>query len=525
MIKASGPFFRRIVLGLLRGVAVLTAGTCWVLAIDAYFTEGLGSDIAMVRAGALCLGGALLVLMQHLLVRSFRRYWALRSEVEQETTDHEGLLSQIRNLERERLTLHQKCTDLQQRVEHFSGAHALSKAAHAHDSLEDLVQELVHAAHDIAEMRTFTIYLLDDDLPVPVTHFDIDQHHELSLSFTTEGRRHMAQALEAGPLEMKRIGVRRVRVNFQGAMGVVITADLGLTVLPSRTREQVGSGRLVLRDMLDDMDPTSAGEWIKSAIARTWIDATNVAEALSTSFPQDLDSRRSILEIACPIASATEKIGIIKAAFNTYGVDIEARISHWERVLHDTSRHLATAMRSDRFHERAIKDGMTGLFNKSYLLENLQSSFVHAQKTGERLSFVMADIDHFKSVNDTYGHPTGDIILKNVAQAFSENARASDIPFRYGGEEMGFLMIGADKRAAKNLAERVRKCVEAMVHTGEKGETIRCTISLGIAELAPDMHTAESLMSAADEALYYSKENGRNQSTVAGSREMRARTE
>lgn len=180
-------------------------------------------------------------------------------------------------------------------------------------------------------------------------------------------------------------------------------------------------------------------------------------------------------------------------------------------------------MRGHGFQMRAIKDGLTGLYNKSYMWEKLEAAFQSACETGMELSVVMVDIDKFKNVNDTYGHQTGDIILKGVAEVMANAARASDFVFRYGGEEMGFILSGQNARKALSMANRVRKKVEEEKHVGEKGDILSVTISLGVSHFSKDLETAEELLSRADQALYHAKENGRNMAVAWGHKKMSVR--
>jgi len=127
------------------------------------------------------------------------------------------------------------------------------------------------------------------------------------------------------------------------------------------------------------------------------------------------------------------------------------------------------------------------------------------------------DIDHFKSVNDTYGHPVGDKVLKRVAQVLRASARKTDIVARYGGEEFAILMEEADAVAATRIAERIRESVEKEVFASEIG-SFNCTLSLGIACFSEDGKTKASLIVAADEALYTAKRTGRNRTVLFSKR-------
>jgi len=121
----------------------------------------------------------------------------------------------------------------------------------------------------------------------------------------------------------------------------------------------------------------------------------------------------------------------------------------------------------------------------------------------------MLDVDHFKSINDKYGHVFGDFILRSCAQIIQQTLRSSDLIARYGGEEFGIIMPYTDLDGAVKLMERVRKQVEGNIFNGE-GESCRITVSIGIAAGQPNLGATE-IVKLADRALYLAKENGRNQ--------------
>jgi diguanylate cyclase (GGDEF)-like protein len=125
------------------------------------------------------------------------------------------------------------------------------------------------------------------------------------------------------------------------------------------------------------------------------------------------------------------------------------------------------------------------------------------------------DIDHFKKFNDTYGHATGDAVLKQVAKTIRDCVRVGlDLPCRYGGEEMVVLLPETDTQGALVTAERIRREIEATALAGPEGEQLRVTISIGIATFPAMAETASDLFERADQALYASKHGGRNRSTI-----------
>lgn len=158
-------------------------------------------------------------------------------------------------------------------------------------------------------------------------------------------------------------------------------------------------------------------------------------------------------------------------------------------------------------------DRLTGLCNRGHWEEALKVEYVRHGRYGHATSLIMFDIDHFKRVNDTYGHQVGDQVIQRVAQVLRGLVRDADIAGRYGGEEFAVLLPDTDKAGGAILAERLRQAVEAEVVEHESGP-IRFTISLGVADLGYPSTEHQQLIEWADQALYASKRAGRNRVTV-----------
>lgn len=158
----------------------------------------------------------------------------------------------------------------------------------------------------------------------------------------------------------------------------------------------------------------------------------------------------------------------------------------------------------------AVTDALTGLYNRHYLNTHAKSLLEQAQQHARPLSLIMTDVDHFKMVNDTYGHPSGDAILKEVPVRILDCVRPTDLVARYGGEEFVIIMPDTPPLIAKTTAERIRKSMEATPFTipVEPG-TLSKTMSFGVATANPG-DTVDTLLKRADEALYQAKEGGRN---------------
>ncbi|WP_260958722.1 GGDEF domain-containing protein [Pseudomonas citri] len=192
-------------------------------------------------------------------------------------------------------------------------------------------------------------------------------------------------------------------------------------------------------------------------------------------------------------------------------------INHVCLVIYDvtdvaTNRHQLQAANA-QLQKLSSTDRLTGLYNRGHWEESLRTAHARHQRYGTALSLVMFDIDHFKRVNDTYGHQAGDKVIEQVAGLLHEHVRESDVAGRYGGEEFGVVLSDTDKEGAQIFAERLRKAVETLL-VRYNDQSIRFTISLGVAELNGPSNSHAELISRADQALYSSKKNGRNQVTV-----------
>ena len=162
----------------------------------------------------------------------------------------------------------------------------------------------------------------------------------------------------------------------------------------------------------------------------------------------------------------------------------------------------------------ATTDSLTNLPNQRALRTRLQDVQARHDRGGSPFSLLFLDIDHFKRVNDTYGHPAGDEILRRVAGVLSDRVRKVDLAARYGGEEFAVLLEGADKEGALIMAERIRTAVAAM-DLGDLGMSTAVTVSVGIASVPVDCADTDSLIATADEALYRAKSEGRNRCVMA----------
>lgn len=161
-----------------------------------------------------------------------------------------------------------------------------------------------------------------------------------------------------------------------------------------------------------------------------------------------------------------------------------------------------------------VQDSLTGLLNHTRIKQHLAQSVLLAKRDGSPLSFAMLDIDKFKNVNDTYGHPVGDRVIKSLAKVLRQRVRKSDVVGRYGGEEFAIVLHGAHLDDAYRIMDRIRKDFATIYHPYENG-IFGATFSCGIAGI-PMFDDPTIIAAKADEALYESKRNGRNQVTIFG---------
>jgi len=166
---------------------------------------------------------------------------------------------------------------------------------------------------------------------------------------------------------------------------------------------------------------------------------------------------------------------------------------------------------NEKLNELAIRDGLTGLFNRSFFIQELRKEISRSLRHNHRFSLLFFDVDHFKKYNDTFGHLAGDHLLSTLGSILTQRLRESDTSARYGGEEFVVLLTETAKKDALDVAEDIRKLIADQNFTNEEGETTsQVTISIGISNFPYDASTAEALVKIADENLYVAKNAGRN---------------
>lgn len=168
----------------------------------------------------------------------------------------------------------------------------------------------------------------------------------------------------------------------------------------------------------------------------------------------------------------------------------------------------------EKLQRQAITDALTGLFNRRYFNDQCEREFSRCRRMKHTMSIIIIDIDYFKSINDKFGHPVGDVVLREVSKIYKSCLRKENILCRIGGEEFAILLPDTDREAATVLAERIRQTQERKTITGKWQVAIKPTISLGTSSLLDQDKSFNDLLSRADRALYNAKKQGRNQVCV-----------
>jgi two-component system cell cycle response regulator len=191
--------------------------------------------------------------------------------------------------------------------------------------------------------------------------------------------------------------------------------------------------------------------------------------------------------------------------------ELEARLRTGRRILQLQDQVIFA---SEILRAQATHDSLTGLWNRGAILDMLQNELARSQRSRQSMAVIMADLDHFKNVNDTYGHLVGDRVLRDSALSMQTAIRSYDSIGRYGGEEFLIVAPGCELAEAGQIAERLREAVANKTTKLDSGVALEITTSLGVAATNGNLNS-EELLRAADDALYEAKRRGRNAVTVS----------
>lgn len=257
-------------------------------------------------------------------------------------------------------------------------------------------------------------------------------------------------------------------------------------------------------------DPLSALETLADSPPEIILLDMNMPGATGQELAKVIRQQDAFLSIPIVFLSAESDVGRQREAMSLGGDEFLQKPIEPE--------HLISAVRSRIIRYRAlralmVRDSLTGLLNHTSFKERLRAEVTRARRLNKTLSVGLIDIDHFKNVNDSHGHPAGDRVIRNLSRLLKQRLRGADVIGRYGGEEFAIVLVDTAIAAAEGVVDGLRKSFSAIEQ--QAGDmAFRCTFSAGLAQCPPYMD-AESLIQAADEALYRSKHEGRNRVSAA----------
>ncbi len=220
-----------------------------------------------------------------------------------------------------------------------------------------------------------------------------------------------------------------------------------------------------------------------------------------------IEDAKSLLVL--PLLAADEPVGtltLLARAEKRFGKDVREMLAV---IANQVAISLENGFLYKKMETMATTDGLTGLTNHRTFQQKFADMLERAQRHNHKLAVLLCDIDHFKNVNDKYGHPVGDEVLRRVSRVLQEVPRKIDVPARYGGEEFAVLLDNVDVAQAKTIADRIRIEISKVVVDTDKGP-LSVTESIGVAAFPEDGRDRTTLIERADLALYHAKHTGRN---------------
>ena len=251
--------------------------------------------------------------------------------------------------------------------------------------------------------------------------------------------------------------------------------------------------------------------------ARSGLLCEHVTGAAEPIFPLEIQQSPIFPYLCIPLIAHSETMGLlflkrfqVAPKVPDDSVALESKLQLATAVGEEISLALANLKLRDTLRQQSIRDPLTGLYNRRFLEEFLVHEGVRATRKHRPLSVIMLDIDHFKRINDTFGHDAGDAVLRRLGLVLQGHVRGSDIACRIGGEEFALLLPEASLQIAYQRAERILDSVRHMQLKHREQTLGAITVSLGVAAFPNHGETPEALIRAADQALYQAKQGGRN---------------
>lgn len=402
--------------------------------------------------------------------------------------------SEISNLTSQSTFLQQQIPQLKSHIESLSTMREISRVTNIHVEFEKILEEVLRIISQMTGASVLDTFLADTgtsgySLPLKAHYSARGDHGYFYIYFDSDPASIDFSSAETGDIR-----------SYTGDNVTVVD-----TVIQDRGLA-AGMAKVVARPPSSNVKNLEL--FLKDTISSFEIDTREIRRAIDVKNIIRVGQGR-ILQFTLPLIADQKVLGVIKIAIQTIPHESSAELI--ESMLRDAGKHISLAIKKADLYERAVKDGLTNLYNKPHFLNQLNLAIALTESDGGNFSLLFFDIDHFKQVNDTYGHISGDIVLKGVANVLKRNLREQDMAFRYGGEELAIILNNTGIRKAAKIANRIRKAVKEKEFTGKKGTPISVTVSIGVSQYYHDvMNGAESLISRADQALYTAKERGRD---------------
>jgi diguanylate cyclase (GGDEF)-like protein len=359
------------------------------------------------------------------------------------------------------------------------------------------------SARSRVEQSGATSHLLDAHLEI-IRLTDELANRAQAIAAVTELLQHVTLALDATVDYDTVLGKLAIMMKAERASLMILDQDsneLGVeaTYGFSRPSARIKMGEAIAGAVLASGSPMI----VRNVDVEPGIPRTNIRRYRTKSF------------ISFPIAIGGRKIGVLNLTGQIDGEPYEAKDLSLVELM---ATHMALMIDRSRWHKKAeefqqmsLTDPLTGLPNRRYLEERLFEEVERSKRHGTPLSFLIVDVDSFKSYNDQYGHTSADYVLIKTAQALRKCIRTIDMSARYAGDEFCIILPETEVKSAAGIAERLRGEVGRAEYKSDAGKSIgRITISVGVSSFSPDRQSPLSIMETADRALYQAKTRGRN---------------
>jgi len=306
---------------------------------------------------------------------------------------------------------------------------------------------------------------------------------------------------------------------FHWLMDMLQTIDVGLVVLDTEYNIQVWNGFMESHSGMTSLAAKDKNIFdLFSELPRDWLThKTNSVFVLKNRSFMTWEQRPYLFKFKNyrPI-TGTEPYMYQNITISPL-VSTDGSVNHIAIIIYDVtdiaSNRNALEKANTQLEKISRTDKLTQLNNRGYWEECLSQEFSRFKRYNTTCSVVMFDIDHFKKVNDTFGHQAGDEVIRQVAKILTNNLRKTDIAGRYGGEEFGVILGNTNDESSLIFCERVREEIEALEVIHDK-KSIKFTVSLGVSQAMDTTKTYQEWLEQADQSLYVCKENGRNQSCI-----------